>query len=153
RLGLAGRVQVRVPAAALEDEAGPAQLAGQRAVGATVRAGLRRRVVHLLERVRGPVALAAFVFVDGHVRSGESEPLQGAADEGGGDGEAAGEGGGNVLAVRVERADLPSKVTAQAILELALEAEVLEVLAPAEQVEPDGPARRSEDLAAEALAE
>src|SRR6516225_10959135 len=83
----------------------------------------------------------------------QSEPLQRAADEGGGDGEAPGESGRHVLALRSESAHLASEVAAEALLELALDAEVLEVLAPAEQIQPGSPARRRERLAPEALAE
>src|SRR5215470_5442814 len=83
----------------------------------------------------------------------ESEPLECAADEGGGDGEAAGESARDVLGLRVQSPHLASQVAAEAVLELALDAEVLEVLAPPEQVQPGSPARRREGLTAEPLAE
>src|SRR4029453_13737787 len=144
-LGLAGiglrlvrGVEVGVPAAALEHEAGPADQAGQGVLGAAARAVFRRRIAHLLESVRRLVALAAFVFVDGHGRSGEgrgvrlgkeSKPLEGGGDGGGRDTEAAGEGGGDLVAVRAERIELAGEVAAEGVRELPLDAEVLEVLA------------------------
>src|SRR5689334_6132930 len=63
---LRGAVEVGVPATALEDEAGAADDAAERVLGATGRALLGRRIADLLQHVDRLSTGTAGVFVDGH---------------------------------------------------------------------------------------
>src|SRR6185295_6737095 len=94
-------VEVRVPAAALEDERSPADHLLQRPLGAAGRARLRGRIVQLLEDVGQLSTLLADVFVDGHGSVGRDAELVQRSAENGGGGAVAARGG---LQAGVERA-------------------------------------------------
>src|SRR5262249_17998003 len=163
RLGLlvlARAVEVGVPAAAFEDEAGAAHLTGKALLRAAVGADVGSGVIHLLEGVGQLVALAAEVFVDRHGSGrgsrvaglgGESQSDEGSGQELRGDPELPGKVRNALGVGRIGAGQLRGEIGAQALVEGALQPQVLEVLAAAEEVQARDPVRRSERLAAEAL--
>src|SRR5262249_55836510 len=163
RLGLfllARAVEVGVPAAALEHEAGAAHLAGQALLRAAVGADVGSGVIHLLEGVGQLVALAAEVFVDRHgsgwgsrvARLGaESQAGEASGQQLRGNPELPGQVRDALGVGRIGAGQLGGEVSPQALVEGTLQPQVLEVLAAAEEVEAHGPVRRSERLAAETL--